>query len=38
VNPALLFLLVRSVRGRIVRSLRLLKQPKYLIGILGCAF
>ncbi len=33
-NPALLFLLVRSVRGRIVRSLRLLKQPKYLIGIL----
>jgi len=34
VNPALLFLLVRSVRGRIVRSLRLLKQPKYLIGIL----
>ena len=33
-NPALLFLLVRSVRGRIVRSLRLLKQPKYLVGIL----
>ncbi len=34
-NPALLFLLVRSVRGRIVRSLRLLKQPKYLVGILA---
>ena len=34
-NPALLFLLVRSVRGRIVQSLHLLKQPKYLIGILA---
>ncbi len=32
-NPALLFLMVRSVRGRIVRTLRLLKQPKYLIGV-----
>ncbi len=34
-NQALLFLLVRSVRGRIVRSLRLLKRPKYLVGILA---
>ncbi len=32
-NRALIFLLVRSVRGRIIRALRLLKQPKYLIGI-----
>ncbi|MFQ5744023.1 MAG: putative ABC exporter domain-containing protein [Acidobacteriota bacterium] len=34
-NSALLFLLVRSLRGRVVRSLRLFKQPKYLAGILG---
>jgi hypothetical protein len=37
VNPALLFLIVRSVRGRIVRSLRMLRQPKYLVGILAFA-
>ena len=33
-NPALLYLHARSVRGRIVRTLLLLKQPKYLVGIL----
>jgi len=33
-NSGLLYLQVRSLRGRIVRSLRLLKQPKYLVGIL----
>jgi len=32
VNPALFFLLTRSLRGRLVRWLRLMKQPKYLIG------
>ena len=32
-NRALIFLLIRSVRGRIIRTLRLLKQPKYLLGI-----
>ena len=32
-NRALIFLLVRSVRGRVVRAIRLLKQPKYFIGI-----
>jgi hypothetical protein len=34
-NPALIYLLWRSLRGRIVRAVRLLKQPKYLVGILG---
>jgi len=33
-NSALLYLHVRSVRGRIVRTFLLLKQPKYLVGIL----
>ena len=33
-NFALVFLLLRSTRGRIIRTLRLLKQPKYLVGIL----
>jgi len=32
-NGALVFLLVRSVRGRIIRAARLLKQPKYFIGV-----
>ena len=32
-NRALIFLLVRSVRGRVIRAIRLLKQPKYFIGI-----
>ena len=32
-NRALIFLLVRSVRGRVIRAIRLLKQPKYSIGI-----
>lgn len=34
-NSALVFLLVRSARGRVVRALRLLRQPKYIIGALG---
>lgn len=34
-NPALLFLLVLSARGRVVRALRLLRQPKYIIGVIG---
>lgn len=33
-NTALLFLLVRSVRGRVVRMLRRLREPKYLVGFL----
>lgn len=33
-NPALLFLLARSVRGRLLRAVRLVRQPKYLIGLL----
>ncbi len=33
-NPALLRLLVDSVRGRIVRSVRLIRQPRYLVGFL----
>ncbi len=33
-NSALVYLLIRSVRGKIIRSIRLLKQPKYLVGIL----
>ena len=33
-NPALLLLLLWSVRGRLVRSLRLLRQPRYLVGSL----
>jgi hypothetical protein len=33
-NRALLYLMVRTVRGRIVRTIRLLKQPKYLVGVL----
>jgi len=33
-NRALVYLLVRSVRGRIMRTIRLLKQPKYLVGVL----
>ena len=32
-TTSLVFLLIRTVRGRIIRALRLLKQPKYLIGI-----
>jgi len=34
-NVALIHLLARSVRGRIVRLIRLLKEPKYLIGVLA---
>jgi len=33
-NPALWYLMVRSLRGRIIRMLRLLKQPKYFVGVL----
>lgn len=33
-DRALLYLSIRSVRGRVVRALRLLKEPKYLIGVL----
>jgi hypothetical protein len=33
VNRALLLLLFYSVRGRVVRSVRLLRQPRYLIGL-----
>ena len=33
-NLGLLYLMVRSVRGRIVRAIRLFKQPKYLVGVL----
>ena len=32
-NRALLFLMLRSLRGRVIRALRLLKEPKYLIGV-----
>lgn len=31
-NSALVYLLIRSLRGKIVRTIRLLKQPKYLVG------
>jgi len=34
-NFALVYLLLRTVRGRIVRTLRLLREPKYLIGVLA---
>lgn len=34
-NLGLLYLMVRSVRGRIIRRIRLLKQPKYLVGVLA---
>ena len=33
-NSALVYLLIRSIRGKIIRTIRLLKQPKYLVGIL----
>ncbi len=33
-NPALLLLLVYSVRGRLLRSVRLLKQPRYFVGFI----
>ncbi len=33
-NSALVYLLIRSLRGKIVRTIRLLKQPKYLVGVL----
>ena len=36
-NRALLLLLVYSLRGRIVRSVRLLKQPRYLVGFIAFA-
>jgi hypothetical protein len=36
-NFALVYLMLRSVRGRLIRALRLLRQPKYLIGVLGFA-
>lgn len=32
-NGALVFLMMRSVRGRIVRAVKLLRQPKYLVGV-----
>jgi len=34
-NSGLVYLMVRSVRGRIIRTIRLFKQPKYLVGVLG---
>jgi hypothetical protein len=34
VNPALVYLMVRTVRGRIVRAIKLLRQPKYLVGVI----
>ena len=32
-SSALVYLMTRSIRGKIVRTLRLLKQPKYLVGV-----
>ena len=32
-SSALVYLLIRSLRGKIVRTIRLLKQPKYLVGV-----
>ncbi len=34
-NLGLLYLMVRSLRGRAVRTMRLFKQPKYLVGVLA---
>lgn len=34
-NLGLLYLMVRSVRGRILRTIRLLKRPKYLVSVLA---